>query len=92
MKDKRDNYMLKAFFLFIQKRSFQHQYSKHKKICQRHKQKGQILLEYILLITIVIFIARALIEGLVLRDQDNEGVVIKHWIAVSEIIAEDEPN
>lgn len=62
------------------------------KLSQRKRQKGQILLEYILLITIVILIARALMEGLVLRSPANQGVVIKSWIEVSEIIAADEPD
>lgn len=61
----------------------------HTKIHQKKNQKGQILLEYILLIVIVVAIAQALMSELVQRTPGNQGVVIKTWIGVSEIIAND---
>ena len=87
--------MLKIFSCIkrkIQKKSIKCQYLMHTQLSQRNKQKGQVLLEYILLISIVILIARALMEGLVLRSPGNQGVVIKSWMEVSEIIAADEPD
>ena len=90
--------MLKAFFHIknnLQKKSNQCQHLTLTKLHQRNKQKGQVLLEYILLISIVILIARVLMEGLVLRSQGNEGIVIRSWKNASKVIAEDyadEPN
>ena len=91
--------MLKFFYYIkgkIQKRSNRYQSLAHTKLYQKNQQKGQVLIEYILLISIVIIIARVLMEGLVFRGQgDDEGIVIKSWKEVSKTIAEDsadEPN
>ena len=63
--------------------------SMHTQIYQKTNQKGQILLEYILLIVVVAAIAQALMSELVQRTPGDQGVVIKTWIGVSEIIAND---
>ncbi len=84
--------MLKIFFRLTKKKPIQCRHLIYTKIHQRKKQKGQILLEYILLIIIVVSIARALMEGLVLRSQGSQGIVITTWMDVSRVIAEDEPN
>ena len=81
--------MLKVFSYLIKKKPIQRRCSIYTKIHQKNKQKGQVLLEYILLIIIVVTIARALMEGLVLRSPGNEGIVIKTWMQVSQTIAED---
>ena len=61
------------------------------KIHQKKNQKGQILLEYILLIVIVVAIAQTLMSGLIRRssNKEDQGAIIKAWIEVSEVIAED---
>ena len=76
----------------MQRRPIRCSHFMHTKLSQRKGQKGQVLLEYILLISIVILIARALMEGLVLRSPGDQGIVIRSWMEVSEIIAADEPD
>lgn len=63
------------------------QYQKRPRLSQR----GQILIEYILLVVIVLAFAKILMDGLVQRGatEDDGGFVIKHWVELSDAIAED---
>lgn len=57
----------------------------------RKNQKGQILIEYILLLILVLGVAKILMDGLIKRDQDPDaqGIVIKAWVKASQTIAQD---
>ena len=68
-----------------------------KQECQYQKrphflpQRGQILIEYILLVIIVLALAKVLMDELVQRgaDKDAGGFVIQQWVELSDAIAED---
>ncbi len=73
------------FFSYFKNRILISQFFRCRKTYQKKAQKGQILLEYILLIVIVVMIAKALTYEFV----HQEGALKKAWIKVSERIAED---
>ncbi len=51
--------------------------------------KGQAIVEYVLLIFVAVSIAALIIRGVASRDQSNPGVVIKAWQGIIEAIAFD---
>ncbi len=54
-------------------------------------QKGQIVVEYVLLLTISVTIAVIIITGLVKRDPDNPGSLIRKWVEIQQAIGKDLP-
>lgn len=58
-------------------------------------QRGQIVVEYVLLLTISISIAIIMITALIKRDQDdaeNSGAVIRQWNEMQQAVGNDVPN
>ncbi len=56
-------------------------------------QRGQILVEYLLLMVIAVACATLLTKGLVGRgDDSNRGIVIKQWDRIIHIIGNDLPD
>ena len=55
-------------------------------------QGGQILVEYVLILTIVIAIASTVMKTIVGRSQDSPGAIISVWNAMLVVIAEDTPD
>jgi uncharacterized protein (UPF0333 family) len=53
------------------------------------QNKGQLIVEYILLIFIVVVIASLLTKSLVGRGTGNSGIVINAWSRMVEMVASD---
>ena len=53
------------------------------------EEKGQLILEYILLLFIVVTIATILSRGLVGRTEGSTGVVVSKWNQILEMVGED---
>jgi len=57
-------------------------------------QRGQVIVEYVLLLTIAVTLAMIVITSLVKRDGDdpeNSGALIKQWQGLQRQIGEDLP-
>lgn len=55
-------------------------------------EKGQVLIEYMLLMVIVISCATILMKGLVSRETGRQGAVIRVWDNIIRIIGNDLPD
>ncbi len=53
------------------------------------QNKGQLLVEYILLIVIVVVIATSLTKLLVGRSEGESGVIITKWFQLLEMVGQD---
>ncbi|MBN8537766.1 MAG: hypothetical protein J0M15_11995 [Deltaproteobacteria bacterium] len=53
-------------------------------------QKGQLVIEYVLLLSISAVIAAIIVNKLGSRNEDEPGAIIKGWTAVIKSIAEDQ--
>lgn len=59
------------------------------------KQRGQIVVEYILLLSIAVTVAMVIVSKLVKRDMDdtaNSGAIIQKWRQMQDTIANDVQN
>lgn len=54
-------------------------------------QKGQAILEYVLLLTIIVTLSALILAQMSSRDPDNPGFLIRHWQAIREQIGKDNP-
>lgn len=54
-------------------------------------QSGQVLVEYVLLLIIVVSVASIIVGGMVGRSEDSPGVVIRAWTSILGTIAADLP-
>ncbi len=55
-------------------------------------QRGQILIEYILLLFIAVSCATILVKGLAGRGEGSEGVIIKNWNRMIQALGNDLPD
>lgn len=55
------------------------------------QRRGQVVVEYVLLMIITASIAALLVKGLASRNPDNPGVLLSKWCQLLEAIAQDEP-
>ncbi|PIU00142.1 MAG: hypothetical protein COT74_06130 [Bdellovibrionales bacterium CG10_big_fil_rev_8_21_14_0_10_45_34] len=51
--------------------------------------KGQAIVEYVLILVVVVAIAAILVRGLVRRDENEPGIIIKVWNQTLETIGAD---
>jgi hypothetical protein len=61
----------------------------------RHWQRGQIVVEYVLMLSIAVVIAAILISKLVKIDSEdpsNSGALIQKWQSLQKGVANDKPN
>lgn len=54
-------------------------------------RRGQVVVEYVLLMIITASMAALLVKGLASRNPDNPGILISKWCQLLESIAQDEP-
>lgn len=54
--------------------------------------KGQIVVEYILLLVIAVGLAALLSKQLVSRDSDNAGIIVSKWNEILTVIGDDLPD
>lgn len=52
-------------------------------------QSGQIIIEYILLMVVVVAIAAIIVKGVVSRDESDPGFLIQAWSDLVKTIGED---
>ncbi|MEZ0391134.1 MAG: hypothetical protein ACAH59_02890 [Pseudobdellovibrionaceae bacterium] len=60
---------------------------------QIRQQKGQVVVEYVLLLTIAVSLAMIVVSQLIKRDADdpsNSGAMIQKWQQMQEAIGKDE--
>ncbi len=60
-----------------------------------NKQKGQIVVEYVLLMTVALSLALLIISALTKRDYDqpeNSGAIMRKWFDMQKVIGADKPN
>lgn len=55
-------------------------------------KKGQILVEYLLLLTIAVGCATLMTKGLVSREEGNPGIIIRAWDSLLKSLANDLPD
>lgn len=55
-------------------------------------KKGQIVVEYVLLLVIAVSLAALLISQLVSRNPDSPGLLINKWQSILKVIADDIPD
>lgn len=55
-------------------------------------KKGQIVVEYVLLLVIAVSLAALLISQLVSRNPDSPGLLITKWQSILKVIADDIPD
>ncbi len=53
--------------------------------------RGQIVLEYVLLLIIGVSLATLIITTMVRRDPENPGFLIKKWVEILEVVGQDQP-
>jgi len=61
----------------------------------QNNQKGQVVVEYVLLLSIAIVVAAILVSKLVKIDSEdpsNSGALIQKWQALQKGVANDKPN
>jgi len=58
---------------------------------KKNRQRGQIIVEYILLLVIVVGLAALIVRGVVHRDKDEPGFLIKAWNNMIQTIGADTP-
>jgi len=54
-------------------------------------QRGQIVVEYVLLLVLAVGLAILLTKQLVSRDPDNGGILTVKWDAILKVIGNDKP-
>ena len=55
------------------------------------KQSGQVLIEYMLLLTISVGLATLLVTSLISRKDGSEGIIIRSWSKILQSIGNDIP-
>ena len=55
-------------------------------------QRGQIIVEYVLLLIIIVAVAVILTDTLVSRDEGSPGILIERWDRIIRFIGEDFPD
>lgn len=59
---------------------------------RKSSQRGQIVIEYILLLVVAVTIATIMIKGLVNRSTENPGIVVKKWREIQAEVGGDLPD
>lgn len=55
-------------------------------------KRGQVVVEYVLLLVIAVAMAALITKELVSRDEDNPGILVQKWDAILKTIGEDLPD
>ncbi len=58
---------------------------------QGQSEKGQIVVEYVLILIVAVTVALMISSGLVSRNSDSPGVLTEKWRSLIEFIAADVP-
>ncbi len=63
--------------------------SKKNSLIPLRSERGQIVVEYILLLLVVVAVAAAIVKGLASRSKDDPGVIIQTWDGLIKTIGND---
>lgn len=55
-------------------------------------QRGQIVVEYLLLLTVAVVVATLITKTMISRDPDNPGFVLSAWQGIIQTIGADKPD
>lgn len=55
-------------------------------------KRGQVVVEYVLLLVIAVAMAALITRELVSRDEDSPGILVQKWDAILKTIGEDLPD
>ncbi|AHZ85219.1 hypothetical protein AB1A81_12485 [Bdellovibrio bacteriovorus] len=55
-------------------------------------KRGQIVVEYVLLLVLAVSLAALLVSRLVSREEGNEGILVAKWQNILQVIADDLPD
>ena len=55
-------------------------------------ERGQVIIEYILLMVVTVALATMIMKSVVTRDKDNPGFLMKRWQGLLTQIGKDDPN
>lgn len=58
----------------------------------RFSERGQVIIEYVLLMLVALGIATFIMKSMVSRNADDAGFLMKKWQTLIEQIASDDPN
>ena len=58
----------------------------------RFDRRGQIVVEYVLLLTVLLALATLIINFTISRSPGNEGFIIQKWMGIVETISQDYPD
>lgn len=53
-------------------------------------QKGQVIIEYVLLLVVIVGLGAVILRSMVSRDEESPGFLIQKWKSVSDQIANDQ--
>lgn len=56
-----------------------------------NKNSGQVVIEYILLLVVVVSLGAIIIRDLVSRNPDEPGILVAKWQSIIKTIADDKP-
>lgn len=55
-------------------------------------QKGQIVVEYVLLLVVAVSISALLVSELVSRNPEDPGILVSKWHAILKVVGDDVPD
>ena len=55
-------------------------------------RKGQVVVEYVLLLVIAVGIAAFLVKQLISRNSDDPGIIVSKWYNIMKVVGEDKPD
>ena len=55
-------------------------------------KRGQIVVEYVLLLVVAVSISAVLVSRLVSRNPDDPGILVSKWHAILKVIGDDVPD
>ncbi|UOF01451.1 hypothetical protein ACES2L_11100 [Bdellovibrio bacteriovorus] len=58
----------------------------------KKNNKGQIVVEYVLLLVVATGVAAFLISQLVSRNPDEPGILVAKWHGILKVVADDKPD
>ena len=59
---------------------------------ETQRQRGQVIIEYILLLIVAMGLATIIMKSIVKRDPNEAGFLMERWQAMIDQIAKDDPN
>ena len=55
----------------------------------RHQEKGQVVIEYVLLLVVAVTVAAIIVKTMTSREPANPGIAIRSWTNITNTIGKD---